>query len=140
MSELLQSEERLKKSIIAVLLRLLHIDKNTSSSEFAYILKVAFNLGLTKADVDNVEKNIESYPLKAPANEQDRMTILYYLLFLMEIDGKVSKSEEIFVQEFGFKLGFRTTLTAELIEVIKEYASKRLPADAMLNRIRTYLN
>ena len=140
MSDLLRSQDELKKSILALLLKLRSIDKDRDLHEMAYILKVANQLGLSEEDVLAVKSSLDSYPLNAPKNEQDRMTILYYLLFLMEIDGQITKSEEQFVQEFGFKLGFRTTLTTELIELIKEHANKKLPPEKMINQIRKYLN
>ena len=35
------------------------------------------------------------------------MTILYYMLFLMEVDGEITKREEQLVEHFGLLLGFR---------------------------------
>jgi hypothetical protein len=68
------------------------------------------------------------------------MTILYYLLFLMEIDGNVSREEEDLVKEFGLRLGFRIGLTSELIDEIRKHARTRVPPDALLEHIRKYLN
>lgn len=134
------SKQELKKSIIAMLLRLQASDHAADIREFAYIHKVATHLGLSETDVTSVEEAVENYPLVPPPSERDRMTILYYLLFLMEIDGDVSKEEEDLVKEFGLRLGFRISLTAELIEVIRKYSASQIPRDAMLQLIRKYLN
>lgn len=123
-----------------MLLRMQSVDREKHLHEMAYIIKVAQHLGLSERDVEDVKQSIDNYELHAPKDEAERMTILYYLLFLMEIDGKISKSEEQFVQQFGFKLGFRTTLTTELIELIKEHANRRLPPEKMIDQIRRYLN
>ena len=134
------SKEELKKSIIAMLLRLQASDHAKDIREFAYIHKVATHLGLSAHDVTSVEEAIEDYPLRPPAEEKDRMTILYYLLFLMEIDGEVTAEEEDLVKEFGLRLGFRISLTAELIDVIRKYSDTQVPQEAMLELIRKYLN
>lgn len=130
----------LKKSIIALLLRLQDADTEKSIREFAYIHKVATHLGLKADEVLEIEKDIASYPLKPPSDERERMTILYYLLFLMDIDGTVSREEEDLLQEFGLRLGFRTSLTAELISEIKKHAASKVPPNALLEHIRKYLN
>jgi uncharacterized tellurite resistance protein B-like protein len=130
----------LKKSIIALLLRLQEADADKSLREFAYIDKVAAHLGLNSEDVVAIERDLESYPLKPPSDEKERMTILYYLLFLMDIDGKVSPEEEGLLKEFGLRLGFRTSLTGELIDEIKKHAASKVPPDALLEHIRKYLN
>ena len=130
----------LKKSIVALLLRLQEADAEKSMREFAYIHKVATHLGLGADEVVQVERDLANYPLKPPSDEKERMTILYYLLFLMDIDGNVSREEEDLLTEFGLRLGFRTSLTAELINEIKQHAAAHVPADALLGHIRKYLN
>ncbi len=130
----------LRKSIIALLLRLQAADSDKSIREFAYIHKVAAHLGITAREVIQIEKDIDQYPLKPPSDEKERMTILYYLLFLMDIDGHVSPEEEELVKEFGLRLGFRMGLTSELINVIRNHATTRVPPEALLSQIRKYLN
>jgi uncharacterized tellurite resistance protein B-like protein len=135
-----ETNSHLKKSIIAMLLRLQNADADRNIREFAYIHKVASHLGLSADEVVDIETNLKEYPLKPPSDEKERMTILYYLLFLMDIDGNVSREEEDLVKEFGLRLGFREGLTSELINEIKSYATTRIPPDALLEHIRKYLN
>ena len=135
-----ESREELKRSIIALLLKLQASDKTKDIREFAYIHKVATHLGMSADEVTEVESSIEKYTLRPPADEKERMTILYYLLFLMEIDDHVSQEEEDLVKEFGLRLGFRTGLTSDLIAVVKKYSDTRIPPDAMLELIKKYLN
>jgi uncharacterized tellurite resistance protein B-like protein len=137
---MLDSKEDLKRSIIALLLRLQAADKVQHIQEFAYIHKVATHLGLNKNDVLAVETTLDQYPLYPPSNEKERMTILYYLLFLMEVDGSVAREEELLVEEFGMRLGFRIELTRELIDVVKSYSNQQIPPEALLKKIKKYLN
>lgn len=139
-AHMLDQGQDLKKSIIALLLRLQASDHEKHIREFAYIHKVAHHLGLSEYDVTEVESSLDQYPIRPPADEKGRMTILYYLLFLMEIDGQVTPEEETLVEEFGMRLGFRISLTSELIAVVKHYAQTRIPPQALLERIKKYLN
>lgn len=135
-----ETNTHLKKSIVALLLRLQMADTDKSIREFAYIHKVASHLGLTAEEVIDIESDLANYPLKPPSDEKERMTILYYLLFLMDIDGRVEQEEEDMVKEFGLRLGFRMGLTSELINEIKRHATTRVPPNALIEHIRKYLN
>jgi uncharacterized tellurite resistance protein B-like protein len=135
-----ETNTHLKKSIVALLLRLQNADSDKSIREFAYIHKVAAHLGLSADEVIDIERDLSSYPLKPPSDEKERMTILYYLLFLMDIDGNIKKEEEDLVKEFGLRLGFRMGLTSELINEVKRHATTRVPPNALLEHIRKYLN
>ncbi|HLF62250.1 MAG TPA: hypothetical protein VI603_00755 [Saprospiraceae bacterium] len=135
-----ETNTHLKKSIVALLLRLQKADTDKTIREFAYIHKVASHLGLSAEDVIGIERDLSSYPLKPPSDEKERMTILYYLLFLMDIDGNVKQEEEDLVKEFGLRLGFRMGLTTELINEVKRHATTRIPPDALIEHIRKYLN
>ena len=129
-----------KKAVIAMLLKLQSTDASADLREFAYIHKVAMHLGLSTNDVQKIEQSLENVPVRPPANEKERMTILYYLLFLMEVDGKVTPREESLVREFGLKLGFRIELTDELIQIVKSHPYRRIPSELMLKKIKKYLN
>ena len=135
-----ESQEELKRSIIAMLIRLQLSDDVKHLHEFAYIHRVAEHLGLTEEDVLSVEKALDKYPLNPPSDEKDRMTILYYLLFLMEVDGDISRKEEQLVEHFGMLLGFRIELTRELIAVVKSYTNRSIPPEEMLGQIKKFLN
>lgn len=135
-----ETNTHLKKSIVAMLLRMQRTGTDKSIREFAYIHRVASHLGLTAKEVIEIELDLNSYPLKPPSDEKERMTILYFLLFLMDIHGNMSQEEEDLVKEFGLRLGFRMGLTSELINEVKRHAMTRLPPEALLEHIRKYLN
>ena len=58
----------------------------------------------------------------------------------MKIDGEANEEEIRLIKSIGFKLGFRPTMVDNMILVIKEYATKKVPEDALLNNIKKYLN
>jgi len=129
-----------KQAILALLAELQNSDQEQSLKETSYILHVAKELGLNKTDVVEVLEHPTQFKLTPPADEGGRMTILYYLLFFMNIDGKIQKEEEIAVKKLGFRLGFRPELTSELISIIKQHLDAKVPPQDLLDKIRAYLN
>ena len=134
------TDEHTRKSILALLIQLSKVDKSADANELAYITRVAWQLGLQESDIHDISNDLNSYEVTPPTQEKERMTILYYLLFFMNTDGAITIEEEKLVKEFGFRLGFRTNLTRDLIQVIKDHAHTKVPPGKMLEAIKKYLN
>lgn len=135
-----ESDFELSKNLIALLFKLSHEDQGTAVIERSYIEYVANQLGVEEYQLSEIEANYLNYEMQIPDNEMQRMTILYYLLFLIKIDENVSENEVKLVKEFGFKLGFRSRLVDELTTLMKEYVGKTVPQEAMLEKIKKYHN
>ena len=101
---------------------------------------IANSIGIDSLSIDEIIQNPEAYPLKVPLNERERMTILYYLLFMMRVDGRIEKGEEKLIYTASFRLGFNEKLTEDLIGVMKTYLNKEIPPDLMLTLVKKYLN
>ena len=136
----ISTPDHAKKAIIALLLKLKDIDATDTTSELAYIIHVALQLGLNEEDVYEIQGRPNEYPLKPPTEERDRVMILYYFLFFMNADGHIDEKEERLVKSFGFRLGFRPELTSDLISILKQHASQAVPPDKLLDKIKAYLN
>ena len=133
-------KEGYRSAVIYMLLRLMAADGHRDRSEFIYILRVAKELGLTPEDIASLKAEDLHNDWNLPAEERDRMIILYYLLFMMRTDGIVSPEEESLVKDLGSTLGFRIEMVADLIQVIKSYDPVHSPAEELIDRIRPYLN
>ncbi len=129
-----------RKSIIALLFKLAKSDDSVSNIEKLYLRDIANSIGVDSFSIDEVLKNPEAYPLKSPLDERERMTILYYLLFMMRVDGRIEKGEEKLIYEASFRLGFNEKLTEDLIGVMKTYLNKEIPPEVMLTQIKKHLN
>ena len=92
-----------RKSIIALLFKLAKSDDSVSNIEKLYLRDIANSIGVDSFSIDEVLKNPEAYPLKSPLDERERMTILYYLLFMMRVDGRIEKGEEKLIYEASFR-------------------------------------
>lgn len=114
-------------------------DHDEDPHELAYIMHIGDRLGLTDDDLKEVSYDIESYELEPPACQKQRITILYYFLFLMKADGLIQPEEEEFVINFGNKLGFKEDMIVDLIQVIKQYIDTAVPPQEMYGKLKAYL-
>lgn len=129
-----------RKSIIALLFKLAKSDNSVSNIEKLYLRDIANSIGVDAFSIDEILENPEAFPLKSPLDERERMTILYYLLFMMRVDGRIEKGEEKLIYESSFRLGFNEKLTEDLIGVMKTYLNKEIPPEVMLTQIKKHLN
>ena len=135
-----KEEYQRNKAIIALMIKMAKADYNIDPIEKRFIYDVADRLNLTQEDVIDVINNLEDHILKPPADEGERMKILYYLLFMMRIDGEIPVEEEQLCYKASLRLGFNEQLTAEMIDLMKKYLKEELPPEAMVKVIRKYLN
>ena len=124
-----------RRDIIKLLMELAKADGVIQNQEKEFILDACNNLGI---DINEIKENDKE--IKFPKTEQERMTVLYYLLFMMNSDGKITNEEEIFIKKIGFKLGFRARLIEDMLDTIAQYPDKSIPPNALVENIKKYLN
>lgn len=133
-------QQAMKRYIISLLVKQALSDDDFSIIEKKYLLHAAKALQLTDAEIAAIRHDPESYTISPPPDESKRMTIFYYLLFMMRADQKVTKEEEQLCHQIGFKLGFREDMISNLIKLMQEYIVEDLPPNAMVDKIKPYLN
>lgn len=129
-----------KQTHILTLLMLAEADNRDHVNEIRFINNVAGRIGLSELDVQEIDKHPERLTFSLPESEEDRMTVLYDLLFLMKIDGNVAEEEKELVCELGVRLGFRISMVEEFIQTIAKYVGQQVPKNALLDIIRKYMN
>jgi hypothetical protein len=140
MFEQYQQPAERNKAILAMLVNMITVDRNLETIEGRFMLDVARQLNIPEEEIQQVLGDPTQYILSPPKNEKDRMTILYYLLFAMRVDGKIRPEEEALCFKAGLRLGFPHQMVADLIRVMKNHLHEEIPEDAMLNVIKKYLN
>jgi hypothetical protein len=133
------TDHEIKKSIMCILIQMSKIDGVINSKELLYILDIGNIYGFGDEAVRTL-LYAEQEEVVLPTSEKERMTILYFLLFLMKIDGKILPQEENLIFHYGFKLGFNESLIREMIIVIKEHMGKKLPPESLISKVKKYLN
>ena len=128
------------RSIVALLIDMARTDAFSAPIELQYIFGIAEQLGVSRLEVEDIRDRPTEFPFEAPPTEQERMTILYYLLFTMRVDGKIKTDEENYLHNVSLRLGLNPALTEDLIRVMKGYANESIPPNVMLEQIKKYLN
>ncbi len=129
-----------KAMIIQLLYEMARADNRLDQREAQFLFDIGKRLYLDTATIESVLSSKGRFPLKPPKTDKERMTVLYYLLFQMKIDGKVADEERGMVRKVGLRLGFRGELTDDLIQIIQSHVARKIPVEIMLNEIRKYLN
>ena len=129
-----------RKAIVSLLIKMTASDGQVKEVEEKLTSNIALQLGLTPEDIEEVTTYPDKYEMIPPPPEQDRMSILYYLLFAMAVDGKIHEDEERMCYKIGLRLGFNEHMTRDLINVMKKFLNKEIPQDALLNEIKKHMN
>ncbi len=128
------------KAIYSLVYQLHIADNSLHDKEYNYLHDLALTLELSPDDVSEIVAEPLSYELVPPPPEQERMKILYYLLFAMQIDGEIHADEEAMVYKVGSRLGFHEIMLREMIDVLKNHLTTRIPDNALLNIVKKYMN
>lgn len=128
------------KAIFSLVYQLHAADNEINIKELGFMREIADTLHLSATDLNEISADPKAYVLEPPPPEQERMSILYMLLFAMRIDGEINTNEEHIVYKVGLQLGFHELMLKELIGELKSHLTTRLPDDALLNIIKKYLN
>lgn len=133
------AEEAKKENIIAVVALMSKIDGQMHENELVYLLQLGLSMGLTGEKIKEIVLSNDEFVF-VPQDEADRVAILYYLIFLIKVDGVVDKKEENLLHHFGFKFGFNKMFIDNLIELTKNHMHEQLPTNALINEMKKYLN
>ena len=129
-----------KKTHLLMLLMMAEADDNDHLLEMIFISQVAARLGLDPEDVEEIDQNPQDITFVISKSESERMEILYDLLFLMKFDREVDDDEVELIHRLGFRMGFRPTMTQEMVEVMRQHIGQLVPQDALLDIVRKYMN
>jgi len=128
------------KGLISVLIEFSKSDRYFDQYELAYIIKVGKHIGMEDDEVEHMIKHSEKAEIEIPSSERERLTILYYLLFLMKIDTEVTQEERNLIIHYGFKFGFSHSMTTEFINLVESHRFKKIPPEKMMAVIKKYSN
>ncbi len=133
-------KNRKAQLIIKALLSLSTTDGELHQDELLYIATIGEQIGIDIEEIRSIAAGHYNETFDPPVSEEDRMTILYYLLMLMRIDMNISEEEKNMIFKVGFKLGFNELMIRDLIHVITININKKLPPDSLIKEVKKYLN
>ena len=133
------ADEAKRENSVSIVSLMSKVDGKIHENEFVYLIKLGLSLGLTDDKVREIIYADEEFVF-VPKSEEDRVTILYYLIFLIKVDGVIDKEEVNLMHHFGLKLGFSPLLISNIIDVIKSETLEEMGHDSLLNEVKKYLN
>lgn len=119
--------------LINLLYQMAYVDGVFHDNEKMFITEVMESNNIQVEDMMKARVRI-------PSDERDRMTILYYLLFLIRADKEVTEQEYNFAHKFGLQLGFRSEMITRMLDTMKQHMDEKLQDDELIKIIRQYLN
>lgn len=127
-----------RENLLIMLVALSRSDGNLHVRELRYLELAAQQLGFDAVKLEET-MTLDITEKALPTEEKDRMTALYYLLFLAVEDDQLNALEEDFIYHFGFKLGFNESMLRDMLALFKKTRYPKNPNE-LLNIIRKYLN
>jgi len=132
--------ETQRKGIAAMLYTLAEADNHLTPEELYYVDMVSATLDLEPHVLDDIREEPAKFPLSPPPDEQGRMQIVYFLIFLCSADGKFKDSELRVCKWMGIRLGFSPLMIDDMIRKLIEFRGRELPPKELLDIIKKYLN
>ncbi len=129
-----------KRTIIAKLYRFSNAVRPMKPKEVAYISHVAGTFGFDESELQEIREADENEHLIMPKGERERMSIMYYLMFLARVDGVINENEESALISEGMNMGLSPILVYDLINVLRKNKRGSIPPKEMLFQIKKYLN
>lgn len=139
MWDILTQDEK-NKILLKLLVHISKADQTLKEGELAYLLHICDNLNLDPELIRTYMLREENIREILPLTEQDRMNVLFHLLFTMKSDQEIHQSEENQVYSLAFKLGFSEAMTRDFIQLMKDHKSNGIPMNEMLEIIRKHNN
>jgi len=133
------ADDAKKENIVSIVTLLSRVDGEVHTNELLYILKLGLSLGLSEDKIKEIVNSGEKF-IYIPETESDRVTLLYYLIYLIKVDGIIDTEEVNMLHHFGLKLGFSPLLISNVIDVIKSQSNVEVTPNDILNEVKKYLN
>ncbi len=138
--DILTQDEK-NKILLKLLVHISKADHALKEGELAYLLHICKILSLDPELIrEYMLHQNENIKEILPLMEQDRMNILFHLLFTMKSDNEIHPSEENQIFSLAFKLGFSEEMTKDFIQLMKEHMTGGIPLNGMLEIVRKHNN
>ena len=106
-----------KLSHLKALYHLASADRVLSKAEMIFIRNVAERLGVSMAELENVDPTIEP-ELILPDREYKIYALFHRLAIIVMLDNEIDDRERHFIFNLGIKMGLHPNAIQEILEVI----------------------
>ncbi len=127
--------------LLGILAEMARSDDDLDPQERQFLHEFARDRGLEPHEVDVVLSR-DHVPVKGrPAiAESDRVAVLYCLVSMMQSDQVIAHKEINILRRQGLRLGIRSELVDDFIDLALTYKQSQIPAEELVERLRVYMN
>ena len=123
-----------------MLIRMSRADGRHHVNEDKMIREIARRMNISEEELDEIRERPLSVKFTLPETEDERLVVLYHLLFIMRIDQNISPEEKDLCREMGFRLGLNPLMVQDMIDVMADHLDQKLPDELLLATIKRYRN
>jgi len=135
-----EDESNSRKSHLLMLIQMARADGRFRLSEDRMLLEIAGRMGINEEELNTLKHEPSQFEIVLPKTEDERLIILYHLLFLMRLDRHISVKEEELCREMGFRLGLNPLMVEDMINTMVQYIDQKLPDHLLLETVKRYRN
>lgn len=127
-----------KLSLLSEMIAFAKADKNLKRIEYNFLLSIAKQLDVSRADFDYlIEHPINYVNLKS---HSERIVQFHRLVFLMDMD-KERTDEEIFkIQNYGLRMGLSHESISRVLYLMDGFPNMMVPAEVLIDIFKVQYN
>ena len=137
---LLGGDHAKAKSHVRNLIRIAGADGNIDDQEMKLLIRIARKFELSREDVDDIMKNIDSIGFTPPANKEDRNLQLYNLGRMVMADGVKDDSEIGKINRFAIGLGYKSEIVEDLVDKVIGMIEAGSSSEDAIEAIQKYVD
>lgn len=127
-----------KLSILSEMIAFARVNNKVSDPEYQFLLGVAEQLGVGKADFDALFKTEAKKVI--PKTQADRILQFHRLVLLMNVDQEQDDLEIRKLHNIGLGMGLPPSAIEQVLTVMHQYPDKVIPPEVLINIFKAHYN
>jgi len=127
-----------KLNILSEMIAFARVDESLKESEYQFLIKVAFNLGIDKKTFDTLLDQKTVKPVLK--SQSERIVQFHRLLLLMNIDDEQHEKEISLLHTIGLKMGLPPTGITQVLKVMHKFPNKIVPPKVLIDIFKAQYN
>ena len=123
------------KAHLKNLLELAMADGQFDDIEAEYLLSLAQRFNISENELKKLKENANSIEYKPPVNDREKFDHLHQLVRMMLMDGEIHEREMEICKVLASRLGLKSELVDDFIQVIDEDVAKEVPSDIIIGKL-----
>ncbi len=123
------------KAHLKNLLELAMSDGQFDDIEAEYLLSLAQRFNISENELKRLKENAETIEYNPPVNEREKFDHLHQLVRMMMMDGEIHDREMEICKVLAGRLGLKSELVDDFIQVIGDDVAKEVPSDIIIGKL-----